>query len=273
MDFGTGALIVIPDGSALPIGAKSRRRRTHVLRVVLSHSRKGYSEVMLRQTAEDFLRALENAFEHFGGVPRTIVTDNPQGRGAEGRLVRSRTQPEACRLRRALRHGGPAHAPVHAPAQGQGRARRWLRAGQRPQGADVHQSGGAERLPPAMGSRHGRHAHPRHDARQVGKIFHEVEKPALLPLPAEQLPAVPRSPRVSTATVTSRWTRATTPCRRSSSDERCGSDGTAALCASSIRTCARSRCMPATSPVASPRSPRTSRPRSAGASNTARPGG
>ncbi|MCC7292343.1 MAG: IS21 family transposase [Phycisphaerales bacterium] len=76
VDFGVGAPIVIPDGTALPVGVKTRRRKTHVLRVVLSHSRKGYSEVMLRQTTEDFLRALENAFRHFGGVPKTLVTDN-----------------------------------------------------------------------------------------------------------------------------------------------------------------------------------------------------
>ena len=44
IDFGTGAPIITPDG---------KRRRTHVLRVVLSHSRKAYSEVVFRQTTED----------------------------------------------------------------------------------------------------------------------------------------------------------------------------------------------------------------------------
>src|ERR1700733_12838995 len=58
VDFGTGAPLVLPDGT---------RRRTHVLRIVLSHSRKGYSEAVLRQTTDDFLRCLENAFWHFGG--------------------------------------------------------------------------------------------------------------------------------------------------------------------------------------------------------------
>jgi len=37
--------------------------------MVLSYSRKGYSEVVLRQKTESFLRALENAFRAFGGVP------------------------------------------------------------------------------------------------------------------------------------------------------------------------------------------------------------
>jgi len=67
IDFGRGAPLVGPDG---------KRRVPHVLRVILSHSRKGYSEVVARQSTEDFIRALENAFHHFGGVPRTLVPDN-----------------------------------------------------------------------------------------------------------------------------------------------------------------------------------------------------
>lgn len=67
IDFGAGAPIVGPDG---------KRRRTHVFRIVLSHSRKGYSEATFSQTAEDFIRCLENAFAHFGGVPQSLVVDN-----------------------------------------------------------------------------------------------------------------------------------------------------------------------------------------------------
>lgn len=67
IDFGRGAPIITPEG---------RRQRPHLLRVVLSCSRKAYSEVVPRQTTEHFIRALENAFRHFGGVPRTLVTDN-----------------------------------------------------------------------------------------------------------------------------------------------------------------------------------------------------
>jgi hypothetical protein len=37
VDFGTGAPVITPDG---------KRRRTHVFRVVLSHSRKAYSEAV-----------------------------------------------------------------------------------------------------------------------------------------------------------------------------------------------------------------------------------
>jgi Integrase core domain len=42
----------------------------------LSHSRKGFSEVVFRQTTDDFLRCLEDAFWHFGGVPQRLVLDN-----------------------------------------------------------------------------------------------------------------------------------------------------------------------------------------------------
>jgi transposase len=66
VDFGLGA----------PILVEGRRRRSWVFRIVLSHSRKGYSEAVYHQGTEEFIRALENAFRSFGGVPRTLVIDN-----------------------------------------------------------------------------------------------------------------------------------------------------------------------------------------------------
>jgi transposase len=67
VDFGTGAWIELPDG---------KRRRSHVFRIVLSFSRKGYCEAVYRQTTEDFIQCMENAFWHFGGVPKVLVIDN-----------------------------------------------------------------------------------------------------------------------------------------------------------------------------------------------------
>jgi transposase len=67
VDFGTGAPVVGPDG---------KRRKTHVFRIVLSHSRKAYSEAVYRQTTDDFLRCIESAFRHFGGAPRCLILDN-----------------------------------------------------------------------------------------------------------------------------------------------------------------------------------------------------
>lgn len=66
VDFGQGAWVLV-DG---------KRKRPHLFRIVLSHSRKAYSEVVWRQSAENFIRCLENAFRHFGGVTQTVVTDN-----------------------------------------------------------------------------------------------------------------------------------------------------------------------------------------------------
>jgi transposase len=67
VDFGKGARIVSHDG---------KRRKTHLFRIVLSHSRKAYSEVVYRQTTDDFLHCLENAFRQFGGAPRRLILDN-----------------------------------------------------------------------------------------------------------------------------------------------------------------------------------------------------
>lgn len=67
VDFGTGAMVQDEQG---------KRRRTHLFRIVLSNSRKGYSEVVYRQDTESFIRVLENAFRAFGGVPKTLVPDN-----------------------------------------------------------------------------------------------------------------------------------------------------------------------------------------------------
>ena len=66
VDFGSGARI-IGDG---------HKRRSHVLRIVLSHSRKSYSQAVYKQSTENFIRVIENAFHSWGGVPRTLVIDN-----------------------------------------------------------------------------------------------------------------------------------------------------------------------------------------------------
>jgi transposase len=67
VDYGTGAWLYGKDG---------KRKKTHLFRIVLSCSRKGYSEVSETQSTESFIRSIENAFRYFGGVPETIVIDN-----------------------------------------------------------------------------------------------------------------------------------------------------------------------------------------------------
>ena len=67
VDFGKGALVREPGKKA---------RRPWLFRIVLSNSRKAYSEVVWKQTTENFIRCLENAFLAWGGVPKTLVLDN-----------------------------------------------------------------------------------------------------------------------------------------------------------------------------------------------------
>ncbi len=67
VDFGLGAPIVEADG---------KTRRTWVFRAILSYSRKGYCEAVLRQDTETFIRVLENAVRYFGGVPSLLNLDN-----------------------------------------------------------------------------------------------------------------------------------------------------------------------------------------------------
>jgi transposase len=66
LDFGLGA--PIDDGQA-------KMRRSWVLRLVLSYSRKGYSEAVTRQDTETFLRCLENGLRSFGGSPLLVNLD------------------------------------------------------------------------------------------------------------------------------------------------------------------------------------------------------
>jgi transposase len=66
VDFGSGAWVL----------ERGKRSRPHILRITLSHSRKSYSEPIWRQTTENFIRSLENSFRAFGGVPKTVVIDN-----------------------------------------------------------------------------------------------------------------------------------------------------------------------------------------------------
>jgi transposase len=67
VDFGLGAPVMEAEGKS---------RRAWVFRAILSHSRKGYSEAVFRQDTESFLRVIENALRHFGGVPLILNLDN-----------------------------------------------------------------------------------------------------------------------------------------------------------------------------------------------------
>jgi transposase len=100
VDFGVGAPIITDGG---------KRRKTHVFRIVLSHSRKAYSEAVDRQTTDNFIRCLENAFIHFGGSSQTVVIDNLKAAVTEADWYDPELNPK---LRAFAAHYGVAILPT-----------------------------------------------------------------------------------------------------------------------------------------------------------------
>lgn len=177
VDFGSGAPVITPEG---------KRRRTHVFRIVLSHSRKAYSEATFTQTTEDFFRCLENAFAHFGGVPQTLVIDNLKAAVAHPDWFDPELTPKVqsfCRHYGTLilptkpympRHKGKVESGVKYVKNNalKGHTFTSLEAQNRHL-ADWERTVADTRI-------HGT------TKRQVGKVFAEVERLALAPLPAER---------------------------------------------------------------------------------------
>ena len=177
VDFGTGAPVIGKDG---------KRRRTHVLRVVLSHSRKGYSEVTFRQTTDDFLGALENAFRAFGGAPKTLVIDNLKAAVLHPDWFDPEITPKVaafCRYYgvvilptkpRMPRHKGKVEAGVKYVQDNALKAQKFPSL----EAQNEHLTHWEKTI--ADTRIHGT------TKRQVGKLFEEVEKSSLLPLPLER---------------------------------------------------------------------------------------
>jgi transposase len=178
VDFGTGA----------PVVTAGARRRTHVLRVVLSHSRKGYSESVFRQTTESFLRCLENAFWHFGGAPRTTVIDNLKAAVARADWYDPEVHPI---IQSFCEHYGTVILPAkpYTPRH-KGKVERGIGyvKGNALKGrkfatlADQNRHLLDWETHVADTRIHGT------TRKQVGKVFREVERAALLPLPPMRFP-------------------------------------------------------------------------------------
>jgi transposase len=100
VDFGSGAAIRTAEG---------KLRRPWIFRIVLSYSRKGYSEAVWRQTSENFIACLENAFRHFGGVPKRLVIDNLKAAVARGDWYDPEVHPK---LQSFARHYGTVFLPT-----------------------------------------------------------------------------------------------------------------------------------------------------------------
>lgn len=186
VDFGKGAPILGRDG---------KRRKTHVLRIVLSHSRKGYSESTYRQTTEDFLGALENAFHHFGGVPQTVLIDNLKAAVKHPDWFDPELVPKVAAF---CQHYGIVILPTkpYTPRH-KGKVER---------GVDYVQENGLKgRVFDSLAAENHYLGHWETNVadtrihgttrKHVGRVFREVEQPALRPLPAERFPSFQEAQR------------------------------------------------------------------------------
>ena len=187
VDFGKGALVERPNG---------KRRRPHVLRVGLSFSRKAYSQGIWQQTTDGFLGTLENSFWYFGGVPRTVVIDNLKAAVTKADWFDPELNPK---LEAFARHYGCVILPTkpYTPRH----------KGKIESGVNYVQDNGLKNHFFANLQDHNAHlldwetsiADQRiHGTtrKQVGKCFEEVERAALLPLPAERFPFFHEGQRV-----------------------------------------------------------------------------
>jgi transposase len=179
VDFGSGAPVVAGD---------RRRRRTHVFRILLSHSRKGYSEAVFGQNTENFIRALENSFHHFRGVMKTLVIDNLRAAVTKADWYEPELHPKLrsfCEYYGVVilptrpympRHKGKIEAGVKYVKKNALKARRFASLEDENQFLlDWEKTVADTRIHGTI-------------KQQVGKLFREVEQAALSPLPVERFP-------------------------------------------------------------------------------------
>ena len=185
VDFGQGAWVV----------ENGKRRRTHLFRGVLSHSRKGYCEAVWRQTTESFIRCLENAFRHFGGVTVTVVIDNLKAGVIQADWFDPELNPK---LEEFARHYGTAILPTK-PAMPRHKGK--VEAGVKYAQNNAVKGRSFESLAAQnlfLGEWEKNVADTRiHGTtrQQVGRLFETVERPVLRALPAMVFPAFVEAPR------------------------------------------------------------------------------
>ena len=194
VDFGKGAPITTADGGGASPG-RGKRTRPHLFRIVLSCSRKAYSEVVPRQTTEAFIRCIENAFVHFGGVPRTLVIDNLKAAVTRADWYDPELNPK---IQAFAEHYGTVVLPTrpYTPRhkgkveRGVGYAQSNALKGRTFTSLAEQNQFLCEWEATVADTRiHGT------TRRQVGKVFCESEKPALSPLPAGRFPCFQEAQR------------------------------------------------------------------------------
>jgi len=185
VDFGLGAWVV----------ENGQRRRPHLFRAILSASRKGYSEVVWRQTSESFIRCLENAFRHFGGVTATVVIDNLKAGVIRADWFDPEVNPK---LEEFARHYGTVILPTKpAMPRHKGKVEAGVKFAQNNavKGRSF-ESLAAQNLFLTEWEKNVADTRIHGTTRQqVGKLFIEVEKPALRALPAMVFPVFEEAQR------------------------------------------------------------------------------
>jgi transposase len=180
VDFGTGAPIIQPDG---------RGRHSHVLRITLSNSRKSYSESVSRQTTDCFISCLENSFLYFGGVPKTLIIDNLKAAVTNADWYDPVLNPKIqsfCRHYGIIilptkpytpRHKGKIEKGIEYVKNNALKGKRFSSITEQNNYLLQWETNVADKRI------HGT------TRKQVGKVFEEIEKPALLQLPAGRFPS------------------------------------------------------------------------------------
>jgi transposase len=185
VDFGLGAWVLV----------EGRRKRPHLFRVVLSHSRKAYSEVVWRQTTESFIRCLENTFRYFGGVPKTLVIDNLRAAVTQADWY----DPELnAKVAEFCGHYGTVVLPTRpAMPHHKGKIEAGVKFAQNNALKGRTFASLAEQNLFLQAWEHGVADTRIHGTtrQQVGKVFEAVERAQLLPLPAGLFPVFEEAPR------------------------------------------------------------------------------
>ena len=186
VDFGQGAWVM----------EEGKRRRPHLFRVVLSRSRKGYSEAVWRQTTENFIRCLENAFRYFGGVTQTVVIDNLRAAVTRADWFEPELSPK---VEEFCQHYGTVVLPTKpAMPRHKGKIEAGVKYVQNNALAGRQfESLAAQNLFLLEWEKHTADTRIHGTTKQqVGKIFNEVEKPRLLPLPTSLFPVFEEAARI-----------------------------------------------------------------------------
>lgn len=188
------------------LGRAERRLSAFVL--TLSYSRMLYVEFFFDQCLASFLRGHVNAFEHFGGVPRIIQTDNLRSVVLERRGDQIRFHPRYLEL---AGHYCFQTRPCHvARGNEKGHVERSIRY-LRDSFFAVHRFTTLEALNASVGRWAAEVAGPRpwpdDKARCCAEVFDSEERPRLLALPQNPLDTRQRTPVRSAKTLWVRFDR------------------------------------------------------------------